>query len=143
MPELKHILFASNLDKSCDKKLTKVMGIAKVTGAKITVLHVVKPVLAAYASPDLFESYDLEGTLTNDAKKKLEKYAQSADFPINQTIVINGHPATTIMEQAEKLDCQLIVLNGHTHSVFGRLGSTADAIINRAHCDVLILREHR
>ncbi len=140
MINLKHILFATNLDKTCSETLKHVMEIAKYTDAKITVLHVVKPMLAAYTSPDLFESYDLEGTMAKDAEKKLLRYMKAADFPHEQTIVTNGHPASTILEYAEKLGVNLIALNGHTHNVFGRLGSTADAIINRAKCDVLILR---
>ncbi len=142
MLSFNHVLFASKLDsKTCTQTLRKVMDLAEIAHAKVTLLHVVKPILAAYNSPDLFESYDLEKALIAEAKAKLIKHAKEANFPMEQTIITNGNPAKTILDYADKLDCDLIVLNGNTHNVFGRLGSTADAIINRAKCNVFILRQ--
>lgn len=56
--------------------------------------------------------------------------------------VLPGHPAVTLSRLASERGCDLIVL-GHTghsrlHQLF--LGSTADRVVERAHCAVLVVR---
>ncbi|HEY7029187.1 MAG TPA: universal stress protein [Gemmatimonadales bacterium] len=56
--------------------------------------------------------------------------------------VVPGHPALALARLASERDCDLIVL-GHTghsrlHHLF--LGSTADRVVERAHCAVLVVR---
>jgi nucleotide-binding universal stress UspA family protein len=56
--------------------------------------------------------------------------------------VVAGHPAVTLTRLASERGCDLIVL-GHTghsrlHHLF--LGSTADRVVERAHCAVLVVR---
>jgi nucleotide-binding universal stress UspA family protein len=56
--------------------------------------------------------------------------------------VVPGHPAQALPRMASERTCDLIVL-GHTghsrlHDLF--LGSTADRVVERAHCAVLVVR---
>jgi len=56
--------------------------------------------------------------------------------------VVPGHPALALARLAAERGCDLIVL-GHTghsrlHHLF--LGSTADRVVERAHCAVLVVR---
>jgi len=56
--------------------------------------------------------------------------------------VVPGHPAVTLARLASERGCDLIVL-GHTghsrlHHLF--LGSTADRVVERAECAVLVIR---
>ena len=57
--------------------------------------------------------------------------------------VMQGNPAKLIVERGHALDCDLIVIghSSHASSVWGNLlGSTADRVVDHAHCDVLIVR---
>jgi nucleotide-binding universal stress UspA family protein len=58
------------------------------------------------------------------------------------TEVAPGHAAQVLARRASEADCDLVVV-GHTghsrlHNLF--LGSTADRIVERAHCPVLVVR---
>ena len=67
------------------------------------------------------------------------KAAASMDVPITCEVQL-GHPAKVLIERSRQLDCDLIVL-GHARRALGNWhGSIADRVINRAHCDVLIVR---
>jgi len=60
-----------------------------------------------------------------------------------ETEVLPGNAARALVGRAKQLGCNLIVLGhaGHTHGVWGNLlGSTADKVVDHAHCDVLIVR---
>ena len=46
----------------------------------------------------------------------------------------------SLIEKAKELKVEVIYLNGHKHNIVGRLGSVADYVINKAECDVLILK---
>ncbi len=56
-----------------------------------------------------------------------------------------GHPAKTILRFADEGGYDLIVVGHSDHSEFwGRLvGDTADCIADHAHCDVLIVKQHK
>ena len=57
--------------------------------------------------------------------------------------VIQGNPAKIIVERGHTLECDLIVIghSSHASGVWGNLlGSTADRVVDHAHCDVLIVR---
>lgn len=53
-----------------------------------------------------------------------------------------GHPAKTIVQFAEREDCDLIVVGESGHSAFwGRLlGEIADRVADCAHCNVLVVK---
>ena len=57
-----------------------------------------------------------------------------------ETKIAIGNAAKVIIQEAERVGADLIVL-GHTRSVWGNLlGATADRVVDHAHCDVLIVR---
>lgn len=58
------------------------------------------------------------------------------------TEVRDGHPAEEIVNAAQELDVDLIVMGCHGLSAIGRLflGSISDAVLQRAHCSVLIVK---
>ena len=57
-----------------------------------------------------------------------------------RTMIAAGNAAKVLVEHARQQGIDLLVL-GHTRSVWGNLlGSTADRVVDHAHCDVLIVR---
>jgi nucleotide-binding universal stress UspA family protein len=56
------------------------------------------------------------------------------------TEIIQGNAPKVIVDRAKQVQADVIVI-GHTSSVWGNiLGSTADKVVDHAHCDVLIVR---
>jgi len=57
--------------------------------------------------------------------------------------VHQGHPAKRIVEQAEKVHADLIVMSAHHRGRLDHalLGSNSSRVVERAHCSVLILRQ--
>ena len=140
MLDYTHILYATNLDETCKITLKRVVAFAGKINAKVTVTHVVQPVLAAYPYGCALRPDDLEGSLVEESQKILAELLKSVGLDLNCSSTKIGNPDELILEQAESLKCDVIILNGHTHNAFGRLGSSADIIINKATCDVIILR---
>ena len=75
-------------------------------------------------------------------KHKLNELTQ--DYKDKEHITIklieNDSIAEGIVNYVHKCDIDLLVLNGHHHGMFGRMGSVASKISNNAPCDVLILK---
>ncbi|HUL71447.1 MAG TPA: universal stress protein [Gemmatimonadales bacterium] len=81
--------------------------------------------------------HDYFGPIQRDA----QQLAESRGVRIHLEVV-PGHPAVALARLAAERGCDLIVL-GHTghsrlHHLF--LGSTADRVVERAHCAVLVVR---
>ncbi|MCC7106852.1 MAG: universal stress protein [Chloroflexi bacterium] len=57
-----------------------------------------------------------------------------------ETEIVRGNPSRAIVDRARQLAADLIVI-GHSNSAWGNLlGSTADRVVDHAHCTVLIVR---
>lgn len=66
--------------------------------------------------------------------------------PKISTEVLFGSPDSRIVETAEELEADLIVIGSHGHKRWERLllGSVSSSVVNHAPCSVLIVRaEHR
>ncbi|MEM1430432.1 MAG: universal stress protein [Pseudomonadota bacterium] len=66
---------------------------------------------------------------------------QIARFAKVDPIIVTGHPASKILEEAQRLDVECIVIPSHASGMREfLLGSTAARIARRAPCSVLIVR---
>ncbi|MEO7463419.1 MAG: universal stress protein [Ferruginibacter sp.] len=61
------------------------------------------------------------------------------------TAIVNGTPKSVILEEAEKLGTDLIILGSHGYGAVTRflLGSVSQAVALHAPCSVLIVREKK
>ncbi len=71
----------------------------------------------------------------------VDTFQPSGEFRV-VTAVRTGHPATTIVDYAERHECDLIALATHGHTGAKRLvlGSTAENVVRYAPCHVLTAR---
>ena len=74
----------------------------------------------------------------------LRTLGDELELPEENQIVRVGRAHYEIIEQAKTLNMDAVVIGSHTpHSGFAHLhllGSTANAIVQHAHCDVITLR---
>jgi nucleotide-binding universal stress UspA family protein len=112
--------------------------------SSITLLH-------AYHLPVEFQQ--LEGAylpaefwtqVKDEAEQSLGRYAEelrSTGVPV-EALVREGYPATVILEEAERLPADLIVIG--THGLSGLkhllLGSIAERVVQKARCPVLAVK---
>ena len=138
----RHVLLAVDVSKESEAVGARAMQIAKEYGARLTLLHVVAHV-AEEPLYDLMSSLppDLEERLIDNAEHALERLAENLGRPGIECRVEVGTPKTAIVRTASEIRADLIVLGSHgTHGLELLLGSTANAVLHAATCDVLAVR---
>lgn len=135
----KHILFATDLTEDTDYLIEKVRAIRGFTGAKLSLIHVVEP-LPGYSYAYLGIE-DIEGQLIGEARQSIEKLGEKLNVTENDHFVEVGPTKTKILKIADDIGADLIVCGSHgRHGLSLLLGSTANAILHGAKCDVLTVR---
>ena len=135
----KHILFATDLSDDTDYVISKVRAIRGYTGAKLSLVHVVEP-MPGYSYAYLGIE-DIEGQLIEEAKTSLAKLAGELNVDVKDQWVEVGPTKSKILSVAQDIHADLIVCGSHgRHGLSLLLGSTANAILHGAKCDVLTVR---
>lgn len=106
-------------------------------GAKITLLNVLGNI------PTYAEAYLPEGQLQQNLEETRDTLAALATScgVTADAHVRYGNPSPIILEEAEKLNCDLIIIASHHPGIKDYLmGSTAHRVVRHADCSVLINR---
>lgn len=85
---------------------------------------------------------DMEANLTRELSANVRERVARFGISPERVAVLYGRPAAEIQAQAEKLQADLIVVGSHGRRGLSRvmLGSTANAVLHGATCDVLTVR---
>ena len=135
----KHILFATDLTDDTAYLIDKVRTIRGYTNATLSIIHVVEP-LPGYSYAYLGIE-DIEGQLIDEARQAIEKLGTQLNVPKESQFVEVGPTKTKILQSADEVGADLIVCGSHgRHGLSLLLGSTANAILHGAKCDVLTVR---
>lgn len=142
MPIYNSILLAIDLHPACDDQTaTKAAKFASDMNAKLSIVHAIEHINAygmAQAYPTVI---DLEEQMAKEAKEALAKFSQKFGIPADRQFVEIGSPKIVILEKAKAVAADLIIVGSHgRHGLALLLGSTANAILHNAHCDVLAVR---
>jgi len=152
---IKTILYATDLGPHGPEIFNHAFGIAKQSGAKIYVVHVVEPVsdyahslLENYVPADRLEALRQEGfdKALQEIHQRLEAFCRDklhsdATQVVADTRVVEGIPSAVILSEAERINADLIVLGSHGHSALGELvmGSVAHKITMKSKVPVLLV----
>lgn len=133
------ILLAVDLHPACDEAIAKrAVEVAQQNNATLSIIHAIEHINAygvAQAYPTVI---DLEEQMVTEAKESLSKLAGKFNIPPAQQTIAVGSPKVVILDQAEKTNADLIIVGSHgRHGIGLLLGSTANAVLHHAHCDVL------
>ncbi|MCK6604430.1 MAG: universal stress protein [Ignavibacteriaceae bacterium] len=122
------------------------LSFAKQHNAAITLVYVMEPV---FYPPDLslgqitLPAVDLD--MEGKAREELEKVADLArnEGVAAATIIKMGKPFVEIIDTAREEDSDLIIISTHGHSGMEQIlfGSTADKVVRKAPCPVLVIRD--
>jgi universal stress protein A len=135
----KHILLATDLTDDTEFVMTKVRGMCSYTGAKLSLIHVVEP-LPGYSYAYLGIE-DIEGQLIDEAREALKKMGAKLKVDPKDQWVEVGSTKSKILTVAANIGADLLICGSHgRHGLSLLLGSTANAILHGAKCDVLTVR---
>jgi nucleotide-binding universal stress UspA family protein len=139
---LRHVLYATDLSDSAEVGLNFSAGLARGAGARLTVLHVMRPLDTIYWGAECGYYVDEVESLKEDARNRLKRSIPEEMY--NDTnmkvtpVMLEGDPSREILALADEQDVDMIVMNlqGKTAVERALLGSTAERVIRSAHVPV-------
>ena len=142
MSGYKEVLVA--LDLSDDLTGTLKAAVEKVaTGANLSLVHVLEPAYYYYGMEPALGTLppSFEEDLLKRAKQQLDDAGSRFGVPSARQYLERGHAPTQILRLAQDKGVDLIIVGSHgRHGWRLLLGSTANAVLHGARCDVLAVR---
>lgn len=141
--DYRHILIAADFSSHNDEICNKAQQLAERYQAKLSICHIVEdfPLTDFAYEPMISVDIDMRDALLDAGKKQLAKLADTLAVPSAQQWIECGSPGHDIVRIADENDVDLIVVGSHgRHGIKLLLGSTANAVLHHAHCDVLAVR---
>ena len=137
-----HLLAAVDFSPSTDAMMQRTVDMAGRYGALLSVIHVVEYLpVALDAELMLPPLAGVEEQLLENARKRLERLTEDLGVKEVSRYVELGSTKLEILRIAAAQDVDLIVVGSHgRHGLARMLGSTATAVLQGAHCDVLAVR---
>lgn len=143
MSSYQHILIACDYSAQSQQVALKAKHLAQQQQAKLSLLHVLDNI----AMPDTAYGTVIPLNKTADdphleqEKARLIEFAQQLEIAQANCWLIWGLPKQEIVQLAQEQAVDLIVIGSHgRHGLALLLGSTANAVLHHAKCDVLAVR---
>jgi nucleotide-binding universal stress UspA family protein len=157
IPEIKKILYATDLSENARYSFSYAASIAHRYGAAITILHVLETHtgyaydLSSYLGSEKWEEIrkSHEEETINTIKTRLAKFCEDAagehtscSFTIDGIVVKTGNPVEETLLQVETGNFDLVVMGRHGHGALAEamMGSTARRVLRRCKKPVLVVR---
>lgn len=141
MSAYKHILVGLDLSPETKQVTERVKYLFANTNTKISLCHVLEPLAFTYGGDIPVDLSDVQTQLTDQAKARLALYGEELQVQTADQHIILGHPAQEMHGMAESSDIDLIVVGSHgRHGLSLLFGSTSNAVLHGARCDVLAVR---
>jgi len=134
------ILFPTDFSPASQEALRWATSLARDSGASITIVHVEEPPMA-YGGGEMYVGDD-EGS-REELKKTLVQVVPADPAIRFEHKLLVGDPATAIVQTAEDEHADFIVIGTHGRTGLTRLlmGSVAEAVVRRAKCPVLTIKQ--
>lgn len=143
MKSYRHVLCATDFSPFCDRACGHAATLAKESGAKLTLLHVVDHFPVDRSNEEIApEDVDPKAFRERNAHTALEAQATRLNCPeAQQEVAFSTHPAAhEIVRYAGANGIDLIVVASHGHKgITEFLGSTAKAVQHHAACEVIVV----
>ena len=143
----REVLVAVDSTEEAGAVLGRAVEVAAISGARVSVLSVIRPLEHAYAGVDMASYGDSAVRFAHEAEQQVlgQLDALADDFGVTgERLVRRGHPAEEIHAAADELSADLVVVGTHGRHGFALLlGSTANAVLHGAKTDILAVRVGR
>lgn len=139
MSTYQHILVAVDLDDTNKKVVAKAVEIGG-DEAHLELIHVVEP-LQIYGPIPTIDYSSIQNHSEQIARERLTALGAEFGITTERQHILEGVAQKEIHAFAEERGIDLVVLGSHgRHGVSLLLGSTANAVLHGAKCDVLAVR---
>ncbi len=153
LPDIQTILYTTPLDDYSRPVFRHAVQLARLTGARIHMLHVIEPVgemghalISNYLPEEMVRRMHEEGIhkVLDQMRERVDRFiadelASLADYGTLKItpVVAQGPHAEVILEQAEKLDADVIIMGSENR--FGHHSHTASQVIRYARVPVYVV----
>jgi universal stress protein A len=136
-----HVLYATDLGSHEKTVRSRVKSVATLNDAKISIVHVIESMPMFMDMTGYLNTAEIIDRMQEEAKVALKKIAKDLEVDENRQHVVIGSPKSVIVELAEKIKADLIIVGAHNrHLINNLIGSTTDAVLRVSHCDVLAVK---
>ena len=158
MPEIKRILYTTDLSPNARYAFGYAMSLANRYNAGIVILHVLED-LSPYSSSLIVNIVgekkwkelrdENEQRILDEIRERLQNFCSevSRDVPecpfVTEEIFVRvGNAVDEILKEVEGSNCDLVVMGAHGHGVIGDavMGSTSRRVLRRCKKPVLVVR---
>ena len=157
IPEIKRILYATDLSESAKHAFNYAATIANRFDAKITVLHVIETIpsntewqIVEYLGEDRWKELqkDNKQEFIKSVKNSLNNFCEdmassltSCPFLVDEILVKEGVPVDEILKAVDSKNCDMVVMGTHGYGMLADalIGSTARRIVRRCKKPVMVV----
>lgn len=141
MKNYKHVLIAVELLSKSDRELIKrAKCMAQDFKAEVVLVHAVEHA-SVYIEDNIAAAFEIKEAMLNTATTRMRELGKHIGITENNQIIETGSAKAVILEAAEKHKADLIIIGSHgRYGLQLLLGSTANAVLHGAKCDVLAVR---
>lgn len=143
MNEYKHILVAIDLSPETDQLLQQSLVMRDKFNARLSLVHVVEHLPMTYAGDlTLLNGIDIgmELQIAEEAQQQMAKIGERIGVSAADCYVVTGPISEQVLHIVREHKADLLVVGSHgRHGLALLFGSTADAILHRAPCDMLAI----
>ncbi|MBM4067950.1 MAG: universal stress protein [Planctomycetes bacterium] len=143
MTPIRTILHPTDFSQHSEHAFQLACSLARDHGSRLIVLHTQERPVMAYAGIAMAPPAPPPSADERQALKKQLRGMHCTDSAVRvEHLLVDGDPATAILEIAQEQKCDLIVLGTHGRTGLGRLlmGSVAEKVLREATCPVLTVK---
>jgi nucleotide-binding universal stress UspA family protein len=124
------------------KVLDAAIALAKDHGGKVYVARAMMVPISIPTAVWTLQGEDFSQFLVEHGNKELQATAERIPAELRGELLTRlGQPADVLVELAEELDADVVVIGSHGYGGIDRvLGTTAAKVVNRAPCSVYVVR---
>ena len=143
MANYQHILIAADFSNHSKDVLERAQELTQHYQAQLSICHIIEdfPITDFAYEPMISVDIDMREAMLSSGKKHINDIADKLSIPSENQWVEFGNPAHDIVRLAKENNVDLIIIGSHgRHGIRLLLGSTANAVLHHALCDVLAVR---
>jgi nucleotide-binding universal stress UspA family protein len=161
IPDIKRILYATDLSGSAKHAFNYAATIASKFDAKIIILNVVETLpsntewqIVEYLGQDRWKEIQKKKRqdFIESVKRSLNNFCEeisssmkSCPFIVEDILIKEGIPVDEILKTADSKDCDMVVMGTHGYGMLADalIGSTARRVVRRCKKPVMVIRRPR
>lgn len=134
----KHILVAVDLSEESVLLLNKGAALAKLSGAKLSLIHVDVNFADLYTGLIDINLSSVQSSVSEESLKALEELAQRVDYPVSEKLNGTGDFSQVLESAIEQYAVDLLI-TGHHQDFWSKFMSSTRQVMNNVSVDMLVV----